>query len=197
MESETRDRFRTSPEYKQLKEEKDLLQRKLLFLGFFSEKLKEKGVNAVIVGGEAIDIWTGGTFASADIDLLVQSKKIAENLLNKFGFEKKANTLWLNKDLAIVIHVMESSYSGDSSKLKKMRIGKYEILIASPEYLIKDRLCSYKFWKDNPQSDMEKTVALLRIFSDSMDNSYLNKLAKENDVEDVLAEARVYASKFI
>jgi len=195
LESETRDRFRTSPEYIHLKEEKDQIKRKLLFLGFFSEKLKEKGVNAVIVGGEAIDIWTGGTFASADIDLLVQSKKIAEKLLNKFGFEKKENTLWLNKDLAIVIHVIESSYSGDSDKLKTMRIGKYELKIASPEYLIKDRLCSLKFWKDNPQSDMEKTVALLSIFSDSIDNSYLNRLAKENDIEDVLAEAREYASK--
>jgi hypothetical protein len=195
LESKTRDRFRTSPEYIQIKEEKDQLQRKLLFLGFFSEKLKEKGVNAIIVGGEAIDIWTGGTFASADIDLLVESKKIAEKLLNKFGFEKKGNTLWLSKDLAIVIHIIESSYSGDYNKLKKMTIGKYEIQIASPEYLIKDRLCSFKFWKDNPQSDMEKTVTLLKIFSDSIDNSYLNELAKENDIEDVLDEARKIASK--
>ena len=36
---------------------------------------------------------------------------------------------------------------------------------------------------------------LLRIYSDSIDNSYLNKLAKENEIEDVLAEARKYASK--
>lgn len=195
MVSKARERFKTSPEYKQLTEEKDQFQRKLLFLGFFSEKLKEKGVNAVIVGGEAIDIWTGGTFASADIDLLVQSKKITEKLLNKFGFEKQENTLWLNKDLAIVIHVIESLYSGDSGRLKKMKIRKYEIQIASPEYLIKDRLCSFKFWKDNPQSDMEKTVALLRIFSDSIDNSYLDILAKENHIEDVLAEARAYVAK--
>ena len=163
------------------------------------EYIDSKGVllrpNAIpIVGGEAIDIYTGGTFASADIDLLVQSKIIAEKLLNKFGFEKKANMLWLNKELAIVMHIIESMYSGDSDKLKKMKIGKYELRIASPEYLIKDRLCSFKFWKDNPQSDMEKTVTLLRIFSDSIDNSYLDKLAKENDIEDVLAEARRYAS---
>lgn len=194
MKSETRDRFRTSPEYQQIKEEKDQLKRRLLFLGFFTEKLKEKGVQAVIVGGEAIDIYTGGTFASADIDLLVQSRTITEKLLNKFGFEKQKNTLWLNKDLAIVVHVIESSYSGDSDRLKTMKIGKYEIQIASPEYLIKDRLCSFKFWKDNPQSDMEKCVALLRIYSDSIDNSYLDKLAKENDIVDVLAEARKYAS---
>lgn len=195
MKSETRDRFRTSPEYKQLKEEKDQLKRKLLFLGLFSEKLKEKGVNAIIVGGEAIDIYTGGTFASADIDLLVQSRTITERLLNKFGFEKKENTLWLNKELAIVIHVIESSYSGDSSRLTKIKVGKYQIQIASPEYLIKDRLCSFKFWKDNPQSDMEKAIALLRIFSDSIDNTYLDGLAKENDIEDVLGKARKYASK--
>jgi hypothetical protein len=193
LEYKTRDRIRTSPEYKKMREEKDQLQRKLLFLGFFTEKLKEKDVNAVIVGGEAIDIYTGGTFASADIDLLVQSKIIPEKLLNKFGFEKKSNMLWLNKELAIVMHIIESMYSGDFDKLKKMKIGKYELQIASPEYLIKDRLCSLKFWKDNPQSDMEKTVTLLKIFFDSIDNSYLDQLAKENDIEDVLAEARRYA----
>jgi len=192
--SETRTRFRTSPEYIELKEEKDLFRRRLLFIGFFTTKLKEHGVNAILVGGEAIDIYTGGTFASADIDLLVENKAITEKLLNKFEFAKQGNTLWLNNELGFVVHLIQMDYSGDPDKLRKFRVKNHELRIAAPEDLIKDRLCSVKFWKSNPQRDMEESVALLKIFSDSIDNSYLDKLAKENDIEDLLSDARKYAS---
>ncbi|MEM2785589.1 MAG: hypothetical protein QXW37_08635 [Candidatus Nitrosotenuis sp.] len=65
--------------------------------------------------------------------------------------------------------------------------------MAAPEDLIQNRLYSAKFWKSNIQRDMEESIALLRIFADSIDDSYLDKLAKENDIEDYLAKARKYA----
>ena len=42
---------------------------------------------------------------------------------------------------------------------------------------------------------MEESIALLQIFADSIDNSYLDKLAKEHNIVDYLDEARKYASK--
>jgi hypothetical protein len=42
---------------------------------------------------------------------------------------------------------------------------------------------------------MEESIALLKIFVDSIDNSYLDKLAKEHDIVDYLADARKYALK--
>jgi len=195
LEAETRDRFKTSPEYKDLKQEQDLFKRRIQFIAFLTEKLKEEGVDAILVGGEAIDLYTAGNFATSDIDLLVTNRAVTEKLLNKFGFGKEVNGLWFNKDLNIVIQVIPEPYSGDPARLRKFRIKDFELRVAAPEDLIANRLYSKKFWKSNPQRDSEQAIALLKIFADSIDNTYLNKVAKRDNIEDVLAEARKYASK--
>ena len=191
LEAETRDRFKTSPEYKDLKQEQDLFKRRIQFIAFLTEKLKEEGVDAILVGGEAIDLYTAGNFATSDIDLLVTNRAVTEKLLNKFGFGKEANGLWFNKDLNIVIQVIPEPYSGDPARLRKFRVKDFELRVAAPEDLIANRLYS----KSNPQRDSEQAIALLKIFADSIDNTYLNKVAKRDNIEDVLAEAREYASK--
>jgi hypothetical protein len=74
-------------------------------------------------------------------------------------------------------------------------VKKSELKVAAPEDLIANRLYSAKFWKSNPQRDLEQAVALLKIFSGSIDDVYLDYRAKKNDIEDILTEARKYASK--
>jgi hypothetical protein len=191
----SRARFRTSKEYKELKQEQDLFKRRIYFLAFLAEKLEKEGVDAILVGGEAIDLYTAGNFATSDIDLVVTSRTVTEKLLNKFGFRKEAAGLWFNKDLIIVIQVIPEPYSGDTAKLRKFRIKGFELKVAAPEDLIVNRLYSRKFWKSNPQRDNEQAIALLKLFADSIDDAYLNKMAKKHNIKDVLAEAREYASK--
>ena len=195
MAEDTRTRFKTSPEYKEMKEERDPFRKRIFFLGVLTSKLKESGVNSILVGGEAIDLYTAGNFSTSDIDLVVDNKAITERLLNRFGFGKQGNGLWFNSDLNIVVQVIDQSYSGDPDRLKKFKVKNYELRVAAPEDLIQNRLYSAKFWKSNPQRDMEESIALLQIFADSIDNSYLDKLAKENDIVDYLADARKYVSK--
>jgi hypothetical protein len=193
-ETQTRERFRTSKEYKELVQETDLFKRRINFLAFFTMKLKEYGGDAILVGGEAIDVYTGGTFATSDIDLVVDDKTVAERLLNRFGFGKEANGLWLNKDLNIVIQVITESYSGDTMKVRKFKIKEFELKVAAPVDLIQNRLYSAKFWKSYLQLDLEQSIALLKLFEGSIDNEYLDKIAKKNDIEDYLAEARKFTS---
>lgn len=193
MAEDTRTRFKTSPEYKEIKEERDPFRRRIFFLGVLTSKLKESGVDAILVGGEAIDLYTAGNFSTSDIDLVVDNKAITERLLNRFGFGKQGNGLWLNVDLNIVVQVIDQSYSGDPDRLKSFKVKNYELRVAAPEDLIQNRLYSAKFWKSNPQRDMEESIALLKIFADTIDNVYLDRIAKENDIVDYLAEARKYA----
>jgi hypothetical protein len=195
LDSKTYSRFKTSPEYKELKQEANLFKRRILFLAFFSDKLKENGVDSILVGGEAIDLYTAGTFATSDIDLVVSNKGVTEKLLNRFGFGKGDNALWFNRDLNIVIQVIAETYSGDLRKLRKFKVKKYELEVAALEDLIANRLYSAKFSKSNLQRDLEQAVALLKIFSDSIDNVYLDYQAKKNDIGDILTEARKYASE--
>lgn len=195
MAEDIRTRFKTSQEYKEMKEERDPFRKRIFFLGVLTSKLKESGVNTILVGGEAIDLYTAGNFSTSDIDLVVDNKSITEKLLNKFGFGKQGNGLWFNSDLNIVVQVIDQSYSGDLDRLRKFKVKNYELRVAAPEDLIQNRLYSAKFWKSNPQRDMEESIALLQIFADSIDNSYLDKLAKEHNIVDYLDEARKYASK--
>jgi hypothetical protein len=190
-----RTRFKTSPEYKEIKKEKDPFRRRMFFLGFFATKLKENNTDSILVGGEAIDLYTAGVFSTSDIDLVVNNRTITEKLLNKFGFGRQGNGLWFNADLNIVIQVIDQFYSGDYGKLKKFRVKNYELKVAAPEDLIQNRLYSAKFWKSNTQRDMEESIALLKLFEDSIDNLYLDKLAHKHDIVDFLADARRYASK--
>ncbi len=194
MKSETRIRLKTSPEYKSLKQEKDRFKRRMLFVGFFTEKLRDEGVDAILVGGEAIELYTGGQFVTADIDLAVSNKTITEKLLNALGFARESG-IWFNKDLNIIVQVIDEPYSGDIGKVRRFKIKEFELKIASPEDLIINRLYSAKIWKSNPQRDLEQAATLLRIFAESIDYDYLNALAKRNDVEDVLATIRKHASK--
>ncbi|MGQ0638606.1 MAG: hypothetical protein ACT4N1_04560 [Nitrososphaerota archaeon] len=180
-----------------MREEEDTFKRRMLFLGFLTKTLKQNGVGAILVGGQAVDLYTAGTFSTTDIDLVVDNKTIAEKLLNRFGFGREANGLWLNKDLAIVVQVISEPYSGDYGRLRKFKIKDYELRVAAPEDLIQNRLYSAKFWKSNTERDMEESIALLKIFADSIDNLYLDELAREHDIEDYLVKARKYASETI
>jgi hypothetical protein len=190
-----RTRFKTSPEYKELKQEKDLFKRRISFIAFLAQKLQENNVDAILVGGQAIDLYTAGTFATSDMDLVVNNKTVTEKLLNRFGFGKEDNGLWFNRDLNIVIQVIPESYSGDTTKIRKFRVKEYELKVAAPEDLIVNRLYSAKFWKSNTQRDLEQAVSLLKIFSNSLDDVYLDNLAKKNDVKDYLSDVRKIATK--
>jgi hypothetical protein len=192
--TKTRDRFKTSPEYKQLVQEDNQFKRRILFVAILTRKLKEKGADAILVGGEAIALYTAGTFATSDIDLVISNKALTEKLLNRFGFSKEANGLWLGRELNIVVQLILGPYTGNAQKLRTFRVKDVELKVAAPEDLIRNRLYSLKFLKGNQQLDLEQSVSLLGIFSNELDNAYLEKIAKENDIVDVLAEARRLAS---
>ena len=86
-------------------------------------------------------------------------------------------------------------YTKKSDSDYRFRVRNYEFKVAAPEDLIQNRLYSAKFQKSNTQRDMEQRIALLGIFSDSIDDTYRDKLAKEHDIADYLNKARRYASE--
>ena len=185
MSSTERVRLKTSREYKQIQQEKDRFKRRVLFLGFFTEKLRKVGANAVLVGGQAIEVYTGGQFETADIDIVVNKKPLAEKLLNAVGFRNQSG-IWYNEDLNIIVQILDEYYSGDKDKIRKFKIREFELNVAAPEDLIVNRLYQAKIWKSNPQKDLEQAAALLKIFSKLIDRDYLYKIAKRHNVKDFL-----------
>ncbi|MGH9934200.1 MAG: hypothetical protein ACRD3Z_03685 [Nitrososphaerales archaeon] len=173
-------------DYKRILKEKDRFTRKLTFAAFLANRLKNNGIDSVLVGGSAVEVYTNGDFPTADMDFDVSNMGKAIQLLKNLGFNK-TDSLWYNSDLDIVVDLSSKGYSGDPAKLRIIKVRNYSLKVAGVEDLIVNRLYSAKFWKSNPQRDLEEATALVRIFSGKLDGDYLKLLAEKNDVIDVLS----------
>jgi len=166
-----------------LRKEPDELVRKMLLIGYLTERLEKKKPESVyIVGGQAVETYTAGQFRTGDIDIVTPDSKGAGEILKRIGFEREG-MIWLNKTLGLAIHIV-GLFAKNSEKARIIHAGPYLVRIVGVEDLIIDRLAAAKFW--NSQVDLEQAMALWRGFRKQIDLQYLRKRARDEKVEDVL-----------
>ena len=169
-----------------LRKEPDELTRKMLLIGYLTEKLeREKPESVYVVGGQALETYTAGQFRTGDIDIATPDSKAAEEILQQIGFEREG-TIWLSNALGLAVHIVGLSPT-NSEKARIIHAGPYQVRIVGVEDLIIDRLAAAKFWKS--QVDLEQAKALWKGFRKQIDLQYLRKRAREEKVEDVLPKA--------
>jgi hypothetical protein len=176
-------------EYTRILKEEDGFKRKLNFAALLANRLGRIGVDSVLVGGSAVEVYTNGDFATADMDFDVSDLGKAVKVLKSLGFRKQ-DSLWFSAELNIAVDLSAKGYSGDRDKLRIFEIKKYRLKVAGVEDLIVGRLYSAKIWKSNPQRDLEEAKALLTVFKDKLDDDYLDTIAKKNTVKDILTKVR-------
>ena len=166
-----------------LRKEPDELVRKMLLIGYLTERLEKKKPESVyIVGGQAVETYTAGQFRTGDIDIVTPDSKGAGEILKRIGFEREG-MIWLNKTLGLAIHIV-GLFAKNSEKARIIHAGPYKVRIVGVEDLIVDRLVAAKFW--NSQVDLEQAKALWKGFRKQIDLQYLGKRARDEKVEDVL-----------
>jgi hypothetical protein len=166
-----------------LRKEPDELARKMLLIGYLTERLeKEKPESVYVVGGQAVETYTAGQFRTGDIDIVTPDSKAAEEILERIGFEREG-MVWLSKALGLAVHIVGLSPT-NSEKARIIHAGPYQVRIVGVEDLIIDRLAAAKFWKS--QVDLEQAKALWKGFRKQIDLQYLRKRARDEKVEDVL-----------
>ena len=166
-----------------LRKEPDELVRKMLLIGYLTERLEKKKPESVyIVGGQAVETYTAGQFRTGDIDIVTPDSKGAGEILKRIGFERE-RMIWLNKALGLAIHIV-GLFAKNSEKARIIYAGPYKVRIVGIEDLMVDRLAAAKFW--NSQVDSEQATALWKGFRNQIDLQYLRKRAKDEKVEDLL-----------
>lgn len=169
-----------------LKDEPNELKKKTLFTAYLFTKLAKQEVDCYLVGGEAVELYTGGQFATGDIDITVTDRPRAEKLLLRLGFVR-AGMIWLNEDLKIAVQIV-ASYPSRTEKIRTVKIGKFTLKVIGVEDLIIDRLVAAKYWRSNPKLDTEQATVLLGAFRNSLDLEYLERRAFEEKVSDFLRQ---------
>lgn len=178
---------------KELQREEDQFERKVQFVGYIFEYLRRQKITAYLVGGEAIEIYTGGQFSTGDIDITTTNQEKTAKLLLELSFTKEG-MIWLNEKLRIAVQIV-ASFPSRTEKIRTIKVKHYEIKVEGVEDLIVDRLVAAKFWRSNVKLDVEQATVLFFEFKDSMDMKYLGKRSSEENVADLLNDIKSNAKK--
>ena len=181
-----------------IKSSKTDLAKKIEIMAIITEALKSIDVRPVIVGGQAVEFYTSGGYATMDIDMLCE-RSISEidSVLTPLGFNREGKYWVLEEgDLNIAIEVPSGPLAGDWNKITKVQtkqdLNAYFIGI---EDIIIDRLNRYKHWKE--YSDEEWIIGMIILHYDKIDWDYIYKRAKEEKVLEEIKQMRKKAEKDI
>lgn len=149
----------------------------LLLSAFIATKLARGKL--VLVGGFAVGVYTRGQYITGDVDTACTISDEVKAKLRKLGFKQVGRHL-AYPELNYMIEI-PTGWIG-KRKVVPIRIAGYEVDIISPEDLIVDRLCAYKFWES--QTDFAQAAMILAAQRERVDKAYLRMRAREDGVED-------------
>ena len=149
----------------------------LLLSAFISTRLARGKL--MLVGGFAVGVYTRGQYITGDIDAACPIPDEVKTKLLKIGFEPVGRHL-AYPELNYMIEI-PTGWIG-KRKVVPVEIGGYKVDLLSPEDLIVDRLCAYKFWES--QTDFVQAAMVLAAQRERIDENYLQMRAREEDVED-------------
>ncbi|HWR58020.1 MAG TPA: nucleotidyltransferase [Thermodesulfovibrionales bacterium] len=120
-----------------------------------SEKLREKGIDAILVGGACVSIYTKNRYMSFDLDFVTYEtmKKVA-SVMEEVGFRRESSRHFVRGDCPFFIEFVSPPAAVGSEPLKgeeklKTRLG--TVVLLTPTNCVKDRLAAYYHWND-PQA---------------------------------------------
>jgi excisionase family DNA binding protein len=157
---------------------------KLEFLAKLNSELEKQNLKIILVGGQAVEFYTGGGYTTGDIDVICSNPDSLGKMLIKMGFSKEGR-FWINNEQDLFIECPSDHFNGKTIKVN-MQSG--PLYISSPEDMIVDRLCAAKFWKSD--DDLRWAKEILIIQEDLIDESYLIKRAKAEQVHDFLEKIK-------
>lgn len=153
----------------------DPLERRLVFVAVLSSAMEAQGRRPpVIVGGNAVEFYTAGGYATADIDLVAASDALAE-VLSGWGFERTGRH-WVDEMLGLVVEAPGSQLGPEESDhVLSVRVGRHTARVLGIEDLIVDRLNACVHWGHEESCEWAKRLLMV---GEDIDSGYLRSRAQ-------------------
>jgi hypothetical protein len=170
-----------------LNEDIDNFSKKIKIIAVLTSAIKENlNLTPVVVGGQAVEFYTGGGYATMDVDMVCETstKKIGE-ILEKLGFYRD-NKYWIldSNKLDLAVETPSGPLAGADDKLMELEIGQHTAYFIGIEDIIIDRLNAYVHWNEKWQE--EWILGMMVTNYEDIDWEYLNKRAYQERVNDSL-----------
>jgi hypothetical protein len=176
----------------QIRHVQDPVRKRALFVALLSKEIATSGERTpVVVGRQAVELYTQGSYTTGDIDLKTP-RQITERILKDSGFVKQGRS-WLNRNLDIYVDLLGESLDEGPEAEKRVttiEIGdSLSIRVLSIEDLIIDRLNAAKWWND---ADSLMWARILLKVKDTaggqIDRDYLEIRAQQEGLTTLLRE---------
>ncbi len=160
----------------------------LYLISWMNVVLEHEGAGRIIlVGGFAVEVLTGSTYRTLDIDIIVEGV-VARHALEEF-FKRTSEACgrtYLLREILFSskgIDIVGTSYSKRKRPIK-LFVNEEYIYMEPPEELIITYLSAWKYWES--LEDRDKVYALVSVLWEKIDKQYVIKRAKEEKVLDFL-----------
>lgn len=164
----------------------DALTRKLQVLAEITNQLQPYGIRPILVGGTAVELYTAGAYATADMDIVVADRSRAAQVLQQMGFQPHGRH-WFHPDKEVAVEIPDDELAGDYARLLEVEIPDGStIFCIGIEDLIIDRLNAAVHWQS--AEDRRWAKELLRQHGAQIDWSYIRQRAESEGTIHVLEE---------
>lgn len=151
-------------------------ERRLYFVGILTRLLSQKNIRPILVGGNAVEFYTLGGYATGDVDIVVSDHDAFNKTLRAIGF-KKTGRHWYSKELDLAVESPASRLAGDFDRLTEVTIKGLKAYVIGIEDIIIDRLNAFVHWKSLDDARWAKEMIVLKM--KDIDWKYLEGQAKK------------------
>ncbi len=175
---------RLPPELDRILELPPGLRRNLYFVGVLSRYLPP-GPPPIVVGGQALELYTLGQYATQDVDLVYGRRGELDRLLLSWGFERSGRH-WTHNDWQIALEAPDETLAGDEERVTILDIEGLEVRVIGYEDLLIDRLNAAVHW--DSEEDRQWSARLAANHEGRLDWEYLRRRAEEEGLTELLDE---------
>lgn len=164
-----------------LADERDPTRKHLLALGIVSDRMREDGVEPVLVGGGAVEFYTAGGYTTKDIDLALPHGPQTDAAFAELGFVKEGR-YWYREDLDLLFEApAPAGLPGETAPRTEVEIEDLRVVILGVEDLIIDRLRAWIHGSSDEDGRWARRLTLL--YADRLDWDYLRDKTRPFEAE--------------
>lgn len=133
----------------------------MLALGLLTKRLAEHDIVPILVGGGALEFYTAGGYATADMGLALPSTKEVGAAFAELGFEREGR-YWYHADLDLLFEApAPEGLPGEDAPRTKTEIDGLPVVVIGIEDLLIDRLRAWVHWRSDEDGRWARRLALL------------------------------------
>ena len=125
--------------------------------------LSQNGIDATLVGGTCVSIYSDNKYVSGDMDFVTHSPlREIKKVLSDLGFASTKGRLFEHPDCPFFLDFPAPPLAIGNEPVSRtclLKSGKYELKLLTPEDCVKDRLAAFYYWNDYESLEQALLVA--------------------------------------